>query len=205
MDKQQGSLAAAPRRRIRSRQALRALVTACAAAVVVAAGLLAEAFLPIAQEAPLVSQAAPQVSAVQAQQVAASRPAQAAPPAPPREFPPVAVADAGAAAAHAPADRHRAAKVAQRGGAPRSVAARETLHGSSRKVAVAVPARQATARVAPTPAWPDLQCDQSIPFAREVCKAVQCAKAEFSRHPVCVRMQADRRDREQFAQSMGAP
>jgi hypothetical protein len=40
---------------------------------------------------------------------------------------------------------------------------------------------------------PDLACPQELAIARELCKAVRCTQSEFSRHPVCLRLQADRR------------
>lgn len=85
------------------------------------------------------------------------------------------------------------------------MAAADKLRGGGKKVAMNAPARQPDARVEPAPARSDLGCDQQSTFARELCTAMRCATADFSRHPVCLRMQADHRAREQLATSMGAP
>ena len=203
MDKQQGTLAAAPRRPTRTRQAARALVTACAAAVVVGAGLLAQAFLPVAPEPARVTQAPLQPAPPQGQPVAMPRPVQLESVAPPPVPLPTPVP---AAAARAPAvDRHRVAKTARRAEAPRAVAAADKPRGGGKKVAMNASARQPASAVERAPQWPELGCDQQMRFARELCTAMRCATADFSRHTVCLRMQADHRAREQLARSMGAP
>jgi len=41
-----------------------------------------------------------------------------------------------------------------------------------------------------------LACDQALAIGREVCRAVRCVSPEFRRHPVCVRLDVDRRARD---------
>jgi serine/threonine-protein kinase len=48
---------------------------------------------------------------------------------------------------------------------------------------------------------PDAMCrHQQLAIAREICRVAQCATAELRAHPVCVRMHAEQRQRDQIAE-----
>jgi hypothetical protein len=76
------------------------------------------------------------------------------------------------------------------------------------RVAGAGPMRAVVARRQAPPAnrqgqrgHPEAACrHQQLTLAREVCKVAQCASVEWSSHPVCVRMHAEQRWRDQVAE-----
>lgn len=115
-------------------------------------------------------------------------PAHAAPPKPPLERPrpaqPAAVPEGKPAPRGSPArTSSRAAEPAPKSRPPAAPAAKR--------------------RPAPPPS---LGCGggDSI-IARQFCIALQCAKAEFRRHPVCARIHAEQRARNQLAEVRGGP
>lgn len=54
-------------------------------------------------------------------------------------------------------------------------------------------------------ARPPLNCPTDSVIERQVCIAFQCAKAEFRRHPVCVRIHEEQRARNKLAEARGGP
>lgn len=69
----------------------------------------------------------------------------------------------------------------------------------------AKPPAAPVAKRAPAPS-PSLGCSRGDSvIARQFCIALQCAKTEFRRHPVCVRIHAEQRKRNQLAEARGGP
>jgi hypothetical protein len=64
------------------------------------------------------------------------------------------------------------------------------------------PASVHTAQLArPAAAGPEQGCRMhQLALTREICKVAQCTTAEFRGHPVCVRLQAEQRQRDQVAE-----
>lgn len=121
-------------------------------------------------------------------------------------LPPIGALATGAAAAAS-----ALAASAPEASAPVTEAASTTDPAPPPKPAAAKPAprlapapRTPASNVAAAPLSPDDACADRNAFTRAVCVSVQCVKSAYRRHPTCVRLENEARERRRYEAELGA-